>query len=214
MANNLSDTARTILATAAARSDLHLLPLPVLKTPPVIVRKTIGMLIQTGLIAEVPAGPGEPVWAQAEGSTRVTLLATAAGLAAIGIPSEPTTPEKPVMAPASSVIKLTKGVRRGMKTAGSAATSPNRAQAARAATSGAGGPSGGSSKQDTCIALLRRENGASISEMMTATGWQAHSVRGFMSGALKKRLGLNIISEKDERGVRRYYIAALRAPRA
>jgi hypothetical protein len=67
------------------------------------------------------------------------------------------------------------------------------------------------SKQDAVIALLRLANGASIDEMMEATGWQAHSVRGFMSGALKKRLGLELVSEKDKAiGERRYYVAAIK----
>ncbi|GGD45525.1 DUF3489 domain-containing protein [Erythrobacter arachoides] len=51
-------------------------------------------------------------------------------------------------------------------------------------------------------ALLTRENGASIAEMVAATGWQQHSVRGALAGALKKR-GLIITSEKLD-GVRRY----------
>ena len=50
--------------------------------------------------------------------------------------------------------------------------------------------------------------------MMKVTGWQAHSIRGVMSGALKKKLGLEIISEKSEKtGERRYHIAALRPDR-
>jgi Protein of unknown function (DUF3489) len=50
------------------------------------------------------------------------------------------------------------------------------------------------------IALLKRPEGASVEDMMTATGWQAHSVRGAMSGALKKKLGLAIDSAKTETG--------------
>ena len=50
------------------------------------------------------------------------------------------------------------------------------------------------------IDLLRADGGATIEEMMAATGWQAHSVRGAMSGALKKKLGLAIASEKTEAG--------------
>lgn len=46
--------------------------------------------------------------------------------------------------------------------------------------------------------------------MMEATGWQAHSVRGFLSGPLKKRK-LPVVSNKGEDGVRRYYIAAIRS---
>jgi hypothetical protein len=59
--------------------------------------------------------------------------------------------------------------------------------------------------------MLRRETGASIAEMSGATDWQAHSVRGFMSGALKRRLSIDVISEKDAAGERRYFVAPLGA---
>lgn len=56
-------------------------------------------------------------------------------------------------------------------------------------------------KQETLIEMLRAEGGATIDEIVEATGWQAHTVRGAMSGALKKKLGLKITSEKvDGRG--------------
>ena len=53
------------------------------------------------------------------------------------------------------------------------------------------------------VGLLEREAGASLEDMTQATGWQAHSVRGAMSGALKKKLGLTLLSEKTAPG-RRY----------
>ncbi len=59
-------------------------------------------------------------------------------------------------------------------------------------------------KLDTLEKLLKRKNGASIAGMVKATGWQQHSVRGAMAGALKKR-GHTIISEKVD-GTRRYRI--------
>ena len=65
-----------------------------------------------------------------------------------------------------------------------------------------------STKTEKALALLRRPKGVTVAELGKATGWQAHSVRGFMSGTLKKRKGLEIVSKKDERGVRRYRIAA------
>jgi hypothetical protein len=63
------------------------------------------------------------------------------------------------------------------------------------------------SKQAKVVAMLRRPEGATIGEMATAMGWQRHTVRGLISGALKKKLGLEIVSEQDERG-RLYRIAA------
>ncbi len=64
----------------------------------------------------------------------------------------------------------------------------------------------GVSKLDQLVAKLSGPEGATLAEMVAATGWQAHSVRGAMAGALKKR-GHVIASEKPD-GVRRYRIAA------
>ena len=61
------------------------------------------------------------------------------------------------------------------------------------------------SKLDTLEKLLGRKNGASIAEMVKATGWQQHSVRGALAGAMKKR-GHAVTSDKVD-GVRRYHIA-------
>jgi hypothetical protein len=62
------------------------------------------------------------------------------------------------------------------------------------------------SKIDTVIAMLRTKDGASIDEVARITGWQAHSVRGAISGQLRRKQGLNVLSEKVD-GVRRYRIA-------
>ena len=62
------------------------------------------------------------------------------------------------------------------------------------------------SKIDTVVAMLRARSGASIEQLSKATGWQSHSVRGAISGQLKKKLGLNVLSEKLD-GTRLYRIA-------
>jgi hypothetical protein len=62
------------------------------------------------------------------------------------------------------------------------------------------------SKQDGVIAMLRRPEGATVDEVVSAMGWQRHTVRGVFSGTLKKKLGLTIASAKEERG-RVYRIA-------
>lgn len=56
------------------------------------------------------------------------------------------------------------------------------------------------SKKDAVIALLNRPNGATLTELMTITAWQAHSVRGFISGTLRKRLGLQVTMGKNPAG--------------
>ena len=55
-------------------------------------------------------------------------------------------------------------------------------------------------KQQTCLDLLSRQEGATIEELQAATGWQQHSVRGFLAGAVKKKLGLTLLSEKPDVG--------------
>ena len=63
----------------------------------------------------------------------------------------------------------------------------------------------GGSKLDTLIQLLQTKRGVTIDDLAKATGWQTHSVRGAISGSLKKKLGLKIVSERID-GVRRYRI--------
>ena len=62
-------------------------------------------------------------------------------------------------------------------------------------------------KQEAVIALLRAEGGATIDEIVAATSWAPHTARGFLSGALKKKLGLTITSEKVDGRGRCYMIA-------
>ena len=61
-------------------------------------------------------------------------------------------------------------------------------------------------KQQTCLELLSCEEGATIEALQAATGWQQHSVRGFLAGAVKKKLGLTLASEKPDEKPRRYRI--------
>ncbi len=63
------------------------------------------------------------------------------------------------------------------------------------------------SKQARVIAMLRRPEGATVRQIVEATGWQPHTVRGTMAGALKKKLGLTIVSEKIPGGERIYRLA-------
>jgi hypothetical protein len=64
------------------------------------------------------------------------------------------------------------------------------------------------SKATKVLDLLKRPDGATLAELMKATGWQAHSVRGFLSGTVSKKLGLAVTSSKVEDGERTYSIKA------
>ena len=69
------------------------------------------------------------------------------------------------------------------------------------------GHSSTETKTDKVVKLLRRKNGATIADLQKATGWQAHSVRGLLSGTVRKRMGINVESGPDSRGTRRYRVA-------
>jgi hypothetical protein len=63
------------------------------------------------------------------------------------------------------------------------------------------------SKQDRVIALLRRREGATLAALVKATGWKPHSIRGFLAGTVRKKLTLQLVSEKVD-GIRTYRIGS------
>jgi hypothetical protein len=71
-------------------------------------------------------------------------------------------------------------------------------------------PTARTTKHDRILTLLNRREGATIPEIMEASGWQQHSVRGFLAGTVKKKLGLTLNSSKTAGEPRRYRIAPKR----
>jgi hypothetical protein len=100
--------------------------------------------------------------------------------------------------------RVAPGKPRSGKKASSAERRPKSQKAAKQAKPAAGAREG--SKAATVLGLLRRPEGASLKELMKATGWLAHSVRGYLSGTVAKRMGFKLVSAKSEDGERRYSV--------
>ncbi|MBW6496101.1 MAG: DUF3489 domain-containing protein [Burkholderiaceae bacterium] len=138
-------------------------------------------MLAKGFLEEVDANlrKGELMWRETGDGHGTTLVATDAGLAAIGIEPEGAhiahagAPDAPTEVPAPDT--------------------PTETEAAPKARTPREG-----TKQATLIAMLRAPEGATIEEMMAATNWAPHTLRGAMAGALKKKLGLTITSEMVE----------------
>jgi hypothetical protein len=92
-----------------------------------------------------------------------------------------------------------------------APVAPKRAKATKESKQkdDATGPKGAreGSKKAIVLDMLRRPAGATLADIMSATGWQAHSVRGFISGSLSKKMGISVESFKSESGDRAYRVA-------
>ena len=164
---NLTKTQNLILTTGAQRADNVAMPLPE-GLHGAAATKVVAMMIDRGWLEEVDADlrKGDPLWRETGDGQGTTLVVTDAGLLAVGI--------EPV------VVKTMAAVRQH-----AALASAPKMPAMRAGT-----------KQAQIIALLQRPEGASIKEIVAVTGWLAHTARGVISGALKKRLGLPVCSEK------------------
>jgi hypothetical protein len=192
----LSDTARVVLAAAAQRDDLSVLPFPDgCKAKGGAEQKVLSGLKKRGLIRIIGADGGPQ-----------RLVITSEGMAAIGVETEDDAPEgatpgdtgatpadagvQAVEAPApatgadGTAAPAKKGTPAKRKTR--ARTEPGKAAPAEKPTPRAG------TKQALMIELLRRPEGATVEQIAAATGWQHHTIRGAISGALKKKLGLTV----------------------
>jgi hypothetical protein len=189
--SKLSEAQSVILSAACSRPDRLVLPLPKsLKGG--AANRVISSLIGRGLIEEVDANvtSGAPVWRKPDDGPATTLVATEAACAMLDAGNE-----AGEEAPGRST--------RAKKAKGGTKAKPK----AKPATKAAAGPRQGT-KQEQLIGMLRRAKGATVGEIAEALGWQAHTVRGALAGALKKKLGLTVVSEVNERRGRVYRIEA------
>lgn len=197
----LTDAQRVILAVAGARESGLVLPLPKSLGDN---RGTLGVILKSlltrELVTERPILPDEELWRDTAELGRTTLVISIEGLKAIGID------------PIEHVVHETDGTLLVDETRDTAITGRlgGSAEMTKADLADGGFPKPGT-KLASLIAALRQPEGATIAELMEATGWQAHSVRGAMSGNLKKKLSLEVTSEVVENRGRVYRIATVGA---
>ncbi len=189
----LTDSQLVILSAAAQRKSGTALPLPKsLKIKGGAVTKMLEGLRKKGLLEEQQAAPDMDAWREAGDGRRMMLVITEAGLRAIdGEPGAETEEESASKKPQPKK----RGRRAGQKPAISKTKAKKSPPTVRPGT-----------KQALLIDLLKRKRGATIDDIVEATGWQRHSVRGAISGTLKKKLGLTVESEAVEGRGRVYRI--------
>jgi hypothetical protein len=205
----LTDSQLVILSSAGQRDDGAALPLPKsLKLQGGVVDDVLKGLLKKDLLTEQPAVNNAAAWRESKAGQRLTLVITDAGRAAIGVPADMQKNPQPTPTAASTTKRSQV---RGRAAAGSKLSTKAKSKSKsepKAAASRA--PARPGTKQALLVELLRRKEGATIAEAVKATGWQPHSVRGAISGTLKKKLGLAVTSDKVEGRGRIYRVVPKR----
>lgn len=128
----------------------------------------------------------------------------------ISIAEETAASPAPAESAQPKVTKQAKRAPRGAKGAKTKGKSAKKTTPAKKAPKGAKNAKVAreGSKTDRVLDLLKRPGGATAKELVEATGWQPHSVRGFLSGTIRKKMGLTVTSSKTEDGERTYSVKA------
>ena len=189
----LSDSQLVVLTAACQRPDRCVFPITA-RLKGNAAGNVLKSLLNKGLIKEIHAKRDVTVWRHDEERGRMTLVATKAAFAALGIDAQ----ETPAEDETDSAPNDTEDAGEEPKAQRKAKSRASRTAAPRTRDG---------SKQAQLIAMLRRAKGATVDEIAEALSWQPHTVRGAIAGALKKKLGLDVLSDKVEGRGRIYRIA-------
>ena len=201
-AAKLSDSQLVILSAAAQRAEGSLLPFPQSLTDNgTALHKVVGTLCNRKLAEERRTINGAPEWRRDEDDRPLGVFITNSGLLALGVDNAQK--DRPSQASASVPRQCKTAAARPSRKARKTPPAKSKQQAAA-----------GQSKQDLVIQMLKRQSGVSIEDVVAKTCWQPHSVRGFFSGLVKKKLKLPLVSGVGKVGVRRYHIAVTASSKA
>lgn len=186
----LSDKQLIILSAASRRADQLVAPADLENAP---AKAAATQLLKSKLLEEIPTTDTKVIWRKGKDNQRLALRITNLGLKTAQIEKKPVTAPSKVALPSAAPRKIGEKTSKTVRKKAAVKRTPARK------------PREGSMRENV-LGLLRRREGATLDALVKATGWQRHSVRGFLAGIVRRQLKLALVSEQID-GARTYSIS-------